>query len=362
MKSIIALYLAQAKESLRDRSTLLFVILLPIAFAIFFGLAFSGGGGFTLQLGVANEDAGAAGAEFVKALQSPETAKVMGVQVGSRQELLAKLDKTDLHVVVVLPSTLSVTFAARQSTPVQVYFDPTRQTSALGLQSVRILLDEANLQLAGAPRLFTMSEQTVQSHPPRTIDFYMAGMLGVALLWLGVFGVAQPIVAQRDQQILRRIGITAITRAQLLVAEASWRMSIGLLQAAIFLVVGYFGFQVVVANWLPFAGAVLLGTAVFVSFGYVIAGIARTSESAMAIAQLLNFPMMMLSGSIFPAEMLPDFFKPIVNALPLTYLSDLLRQTMVGAAATNPMALDFAVLGGWLIVLALLAAKLWKWE
>jgi ABC-2 type transport system permease protein len=148
----------------------------------------------------------------------------------------------------------------------------------------------------------------------------------------------------------------------MLVAEASWRMSIGLLQAAIFLVVGYVGFQVVVTNWLPFAGTVLLGTAVFVSFGYVIAGVARTSESAMAIAQLLNFPMMMLSGSIFPAEMLPDFFKPVVSALPLTYLSDALRQTMVGAAAMNPLALDFAVLGGWFIALTLLAVKLWRWE
>lgn len=42
MKTILALYLAQAKEFLRDRSSILFVLLLPVAFGVFFGLLFSG--------------------------------------------------------------------------------------------------------------------------------------------------------------------------------------------------------------------------------------------------------------------------------------------------------------------------------
>jgi ABC-2 type transport system permease protein len=71
---------------------------------------------------------------------------------------------------------------------------------------------------------------------------------------------------------------------------------------------------------------------------------------------------MMLSGSIFSAEMLPDFFQPLVKAMPLTYLSDLLRHTMVGAPLSYSMGLNFAVLGGWLVGLILLAIKLWRWE
>jgi ABC-2 type transport system permease protein len=107
---------------------------------------------------------------------------------------------------------------------------------------------------------------------------------------------------------------------------------------------------------------VLLGTLVFVSLGYALAGIGRSLEGTMAIGQMLNFPMMMLSGSIFSADMLPAFFRPVVSAMPLTYLSDLLRQTMVGAPAVHPIGLDFAVLGGWLVVLLGLAAWLWRWE
>lgn len=72
--------------------------------------------------------------------------------------------------------------------------------------------------------------------------------------------------------------------------------------------------------------------------------------------------MMMLSGSIFSTDFLPRFFKPVVAIMPLTYLSDLLRQTMVGATPLYSPGLDFAVLGGWLVVLLVLAVKLWRWE
>jgi ABC-2 type transport system permease protein len=121
-------------------------------------------------------------------------------------------------------------------------YDPTRQSSGIGLGTVNTLLNNANLQISGAPRRLTMREQTVQTNPPRMIDFYIPGMLGVAFLWLGVFGTAQAVVIQRETQVLRRLSVTSITRATMLTAEVAWRVSIGLLQTATFLIVGYFGF------------------------------------------------------------------------------------------------------------------------
>lgn len=115
-------------------------------------------------------------------------------------------------------------------------------------------------------------------------------------------------------------------------------------------------------DWPAFVGAVLLGTLVFVSMGYAIARLTRSTESGMAMAQLTQFPMMTLSGSIVSADLLPAFFKPVVATMPLTYLSDLLRQTMVGMSPMHPMALDSAVLGAWLVGLMALTAWRWRWE
>ncbi len=363
MKAIVAIYTAQAREFLRDRTTLLFVLLLPVAFGVFFGLIFSGNTSFTLQLGVANLDTGPVGKTLVERVQTPELAKVMNVCTGSRDELIQALGKGDLHVVMILPENTSAAVAAGKSASVDVYYDPARNASSgIGMGMIRTLLNDMNLSLAGAAPLLELREQTVQAKQTRMIDYYMAGMLGVALLWLGVFGVAQPIVVQREAGILRRLGVTAITRRTMLAGEVAWRVSVGIVQAGIFLLVGYFGFNVAVKDWLPFAGTVLLGTLMFVCLGYTIAGLARSTESAMAVAQLINFPMMMLSGSIFDSEMLPPMFHPIVDVMPLTYLSDLLRQTMAGMTPMHPMSYDFAIVGIWFVVLLGLSIKLWKWE
>ncbi len=362
MKTITALYLAQARDFLRGPSVF-FVLLLPIAFGVFFGLVFAGGGDFTLQLGIANEDAGSTGEQFIRSVTPPETGAGIEVIVGARPELLASLDKAELHVVLIVPENMTALLAADQTATVEVYYDSSRSSSAsIGLGIVRTLINETNLAMSGAPRLLTVNEKAVQSHPLRSVDFYMPGMLGVALLWLGVFGTAQPVIAQREAQVLRRLGITPISRSTMLTAEVCWRVTVGLMQTLTFLLVGYFGFQVGVKDWLPFIGAVLLGTLVFVSLGYVIVGLARSAESGAAIGQLIQFPMMMLSGSIMATDFLPGVFRPIVAAMPLTYLSDLLRQTMVGMTPMYPMIVDFSVLGAWFVGLSILAARLWRWE
>jgi ABC-2 type transport system permease protein len=363
MKAISALYLAQAREFLRDRSAVLFVLLLPVAFGVFFGLVFSEGGSFTLQLGLANEDLGPMGTQIVANLEAPEAKGGYNLTTGEREDLMATLKRGDLHALLVLPENLSQSVIDGRSAVVEVFYDSANPNSAdLAVGVVGILLNEINLALSGSPPVLEMEPQPVQTNPLRSIDFFMPGMLGVALLWLGIFGTAQPIVTQRETQILRRIGVTPVSRLTILTAEVSWRVTVGLLQTTAFLLVGYFGFGVGVISWPPFIGAILLGTLVFVSLGYVLAGVGRSTESVMAISQLINFPMMMLSGSIFMVEMLPDLFRPIMSALPLTYLSDLLRQTMVGATAMHPIGLDLAVLSGWLVVLFVLAVKLWRWE
>jgi ABC-2 type transport system permease protein len=258
---------------------------------------------------------------------------------------------------------LSARLAQGSRAVIEVLYDPANSASAgLGLSLVRTLVSEVNLGLAQAPRLLDVQPVSVQVEHARAIDFYLPGMLGVALLWLGVFGTAQPVVAQRAGKIFRRLQVTGITRATILTAEVAWRVTVGLMQAGIFVLVGFLGFGVGVTEWLPFAGAVLLGTLVFVSLGYALAGIGRSQEATMAIGQLLNFPMMMLSGSIFSADMLPGFFRPVVAVMPLTYLSDLLRQTMVGAPPVHSVAVDVAVLGVWLIGLLGVAVWLWRWE
>jgi ABC-2 type transport system permease protein len=195
------------------------------------------------------------------------------------------------------------------------------------------------------------------------VDFVIPGMLGVAMLWLGLFGTAMPLVALREQHVLRRLGATPLSRGTLLASQVSWRLTVGLAQAPVFLVFGHFAFGLAVSGSpLLLALAVVLGTLVFVTMGYLLAGLSPSQEGATAITQLVNFPMMMLSGAFFEIELLPSFLRPIVDVLPLTYLGDALRQIMAGFPPLHPLWLDFAVLAGWLLAMAAISLRVFRWE
>jgi hypothetical protein len=53
---------------------------------------------------------------------------------------------------------------------------------------------------------------------------------------------------------------------------------------------------------------------------------------------------------------------PRTTLLAFTYLADLLRQVMIGSTPTYPLALDLAVVCGWLMVCSVLAVKFFRWE
>lgn len=265
--------------------------------------------------------------------------------------------------MVVLPVDLTARVVARQPSTVAVYWDKTRESvAAPGVVLVRQIIAEANLKLSGAATLLVMQAEAVENRRIPLAQLYVPGMLSMAILWLGVFGVAPPLVQQREQQVLRRIGATPVSRLTFMGAQIAWRLTTGLMQGALLVGYGLVAYRMYVGSPLLTLAAVVLGSAVLIALGLLLAGIARSSESVVALGQVVQFPMMFLSGILFPIELLPDFLRPVANALPLTYLGDALRQTMLGAPALFPLWVDFAVLGGCLIVLSGLAVRFFRWE
>jgi ABC-2 type transport system permease protein len=135
------------------------------------------------------------------------------------------------------------------------------------------------------------------------------------------------------------------------------------LQTALLVGIAYAVFDVqMLGNWGALLGIVGLGALCLISIGYLVASLVRTEESAMPILQLVQFPMMFLSGIFFPVEMLPAFMKPVVSAMPLTYLGDALRQIMVQSTPVNSMNTNIIVMSGILLVCMVLSIRLFKWE
>jgi ABC-2 type transport system permease protein len=71
---------------------------------------------------------------------------------------------------------------------------------------------------------------------------------------------------------------------------------------------------------------------------------------------------MFLSGIFFPLEIMPDWLRGVASFMPLTYLGDALRQSMVGGAPFQPLPIDALVLVGWLAVTLGISARYFRWQ
>jgi ABC-2 type transport system permease protein len=360
MKAFGVLLLSDLKQFFRERTALFFTFAFPLLFMLIFGLVYSGNGNISYDVGLVNQDQSVVSGQISQALQQ---IPIFKTAEGNLDEELAKLKKGDIRAVILLPNGTQQSISAGKTANLTVYYDPSQTTSSqIILSGLKQAVDSINLQFSHAPILIQLDQQSVQAHNLRNIDYLVPGILAMSILFLGLFG-SLTLVDRRERKILKRFAATPISRSTMIYSQICYRLILSVLQAFIIIVVAYFIFGVsVTGNWLVLLALVLLGTLTFISIGYFAVSRARTSEGAMPIIQLVQFPMLFLSGIFFPVDIMPAFMRPIVNAMPLTYLGDAFRQVMVNGTPLYPLALDLAVLAGWLVVCTILAIKLFRWE
>jgi ABC-2 type transport system permease protein len=352
------LTLATIKEITRDKMALFWYLAFPVLLMTIIGLVFGGTGEPALPVGVVADGSphGAAAEQALRQVQSLE------VHAGTEQEELAALQAGDRFLVVVFPPQGVAAPAA--AIPVRVYYDQGRQaTNQILIGSLQQVLGEIERGISGAPRLFVLDARPIQPRTFRNVDFFAPSIIAVSLMQLGLFGSLR-LVSLRQRNVLKRLGATPLPRHTLMASEVVVRVAVALVQAAILLGIAYFGFGVaMVGNWLVLAGLTVLGALTFTSLGYMLVSFVRTAESGEGIIQVVQFPMMFLSGALFPAERMPEFLLPVVRAIPLTYLADAFRQVMVGLPATfSSVAQATGILLAWLVGSFLLAVRLFRWE
>ena len=371
MRSGVYLYLATVREFARDKTALFWTLAFPVMFMGIMGVVFSRDDNISFDVGVVNED-GAASARLVEGFKQ---VSVFKVTEGARADELKALEDGDRAVVIVIPAGTGAAFQAqatnltgafpRAAALLDVHYDPAQQNqSQVALSIIDRVIAGMNEQILGVTPVLAIQRQTVTADDFRYIDYLLPGVLAMSLMQLGLFGTAAPLVSLREKQVLRRMGATPLSKTTLLASQVGFRLTTALVQTGLIVLVGAlaFGVSIEVANTPAILAIVLLGAATFITFGYVLSGFAKTEEAVQGLISLPNFLFMFLSGIFFPIEWMPGWIRPVVDVIPLTYLGDALRATMLDAGSDFSMARNVAVLGAWLAVCGALAVRFFRWE
>ena len=197
----------------------------------------------------------------------------------------------------------------------------------------------------------------------RYVDFLLPGVILMAFFTSGLFGVPGAILFSRDQKILRRYWVTPLSVPRYLAGLSIGHIVLALIQSVLLILLGKYGFGASVSFVaIQPVAFLLLAQITFMAFGFLIASVARTANSGMAIANVLNMPMMFLSGLFFPVAGLPLFLKAIVYANPVSYLAEGVRTSLGVEAGVFSTPLVVAVPLAWIALSIGVASRKLRWD
>jgi len=215
----------------------------------------------------------------------------------------------------------------------------------------------------GHPSVSVGAPQAAEVNQVTSMDYMLPSMIAYIILFSGVNYVAIGLVEKRVTQVLRRFRATPVRSGTILSAQVVGGGLTVLLQILVLVALGIWVFGAKnYGSWLLLIPPIVLGTAAFVGIGFLITSVSRTSESARALAAMVTFPLMFLSGLFFPINALPTVVQTIARILPLAWASDALHQVMNDGAGFGAITTDCLVMLAWAVVTIAVAAWRFRWD
>jgi len=354
-KATLALAKASFRSIMRSPSAVVFTLAFPLIFILVFG--FLGGGRVRVDVAIAP------GSD----LQNPVIAALEKISIvhlirdKSAEEIKMALEKGSYDAVIDVRRN-----AGQPAFLANVQYTSASMDKGNILKSVlNNLIYTVNAQ-DRLPAVAELKESTVQGRIYRTIDFILPGQLGFSLLSTGVFGTAFVFFSLRQNLVIKRFFATPVKRSSIVFGEGIARIGFALLGAVFIILVGHFCFHftlvhgaVTVINMLLLS---LMGLIVFMGFGFVVSGIAKSESTIPPISNIITLPQFLLSGTFFSIEAFPSWLQPISRALPLTYLNDAMRKVAFEGAGLWDVRQQILIIAVWGIGVYALAVKVFKWE
>jgi ABC-2 type transport system permease protein len=377
MKRAFIVALREVRTYLQDKADLAFSLLLPIAiFALMYG-AFGGQIQFHGTAYIVNEDPG--GQYSTRLLERLGELNTLDVQLLSRSEADGKLDRSDLLMVIYIPSGFSSQLAAGQ--PTQLTFkqrgnggDEGQIVASIVRSIVEGMNQEFQVQsqvkdlLAGKSvpldhieitvqkfleresqsPLVQVTETTVGSSPD-PVNQFLPGILTMFVLFATTL-TAQTIVEERQNGTLERLLTTRLSAGQLFAGKFLAGIFRGFVQTLILLVLSYAVFQLFTPlSFLEALVIALLFAAAASALGLVIAAIAHTRDQATWIAVFITMLMVMFSGTFFTISE-GSVFATLSNFSLNTYAIHAFNTIIAEGGSLADLGLELGVMAGVMVI------------
>lgn len=349
-RGFTAILLKELTVVFRDPAALFFMFFPPVVQIIAFGYALDNDVKH-LRTVVLDQDRTVESRLWLDKFKNTQTFGFVG-EVERAEELAGAIRQGRASVAVQIPPGFTRRLRAGRAAQVQVLIDGSSSTIALqALQTAMgLALRESLLTVmreAGrADMPVDVRPQLLYNPTMKSANFFVPGVMGLALQIATVLATALSIVRERERGTLENLLVAPLSRSGLMLGKITPYLGISMTMAT-----GIF----LVARWvfgIPIRGGVgtlflaaLLYVFTLLSVGLLISTVARNHMQALQMSMALILPSVFFSGFIFPIETMPRVFQWLSALIPATYFIELMRAVMLRGASLTDSWQHFAVLG-----------------
>jgi ABC-2 type transport system permease protein len=328
MRNIRAIAYKEVIHILRDRRTLMLIILMPMMQLMIYGYGINTDVKH-LPTYVYDQDRTYLSRQLIDAFTQSDYFTVK-TQATSLSQVYAALDKGLAQSALVIPPHFTGDLLKKKGAQVQLLIDGTDSTPAnVALNSSQAIVS-AFMQNQG---LVPIQVSPIDFRPRlwynpdlKSTYFMLPGLVGLVLQFLVPMITASAIVREKERGNIEQLLVTPIKPYELILGKILPYIAIGVIIAASIITTMHFLFVV------PIHGSVvtlffmtLVYLTVCLGIGLWASTIADNQQQASQIVMFFAMPSILLSGFIFPREAMPVWVKDIGYFIPMTYFLKIVR-------------------------------------
>ena len=190
------------------------------------------------------------------------------------------------------------------------------------------------------------------------LQYYVPTIAALSVLGSCYGQLAVALSIRRQNGILKRVRATPLPAWTYFAGLLAHCVLVSVIDVALIVGVGRLYGVPLPSHWLALIATLVLGAASFCALGVAVASIIANAEAAPAVAQLVLFPLLFLSGTYLP-----------IHSAVLNRITGWLPVRPFNEALTGPLVLHtgadwhhLAVLGAWGALGAVVAIRRFRWD
>ena len=361
-------------EFYRIKARLVAMIALPVVLMVLFGYMFPSGGTVThIPIAVVEQDQSATGvslaAKFMYAAQSSGMLDVVAFTDLSEAE--NQLTLGNIYAIVIFEQGVGQQLLSTGNANVQVILDQLNPSldQAIRAETMQVF-SSLSLELApsfsgvlpNAPASpLTIQFQGLIPGAPSSFEFLAPGFIATSVIIGGLSGLAMTFSREKELGTLDGLLMTPVSRLSIIFGKGSAQVVRGLISGTLVFILSVvlFGVQVY-GSLLLMTLMLVLGVLAFTGIGILATSFVSDQESAQLIMLMIQFPMIFLSGVLYPVIQLPWWLKTISSFLPLTYIVSAFRAVMVLNAPLSAISRQVIILSVITVLVFMIAVPLFQ--